>query len=81
MLSRAGGALVAAGWQDNQVEIVPFKQTAYLIAEVIAIPLTGLLTRVSGVPMLEHRLKKNRPGYEDYLRQTSSFFPWPPKKN
>lgn len=26
------GALVAAGWQDNQVEIVPFKQTAYLIA-------------------------------------------------
>lgn len=43
--------------------------------------LTFLLTRVSGVPMLEHRLKKNRPGYEDYLRRTSSFFPRPPRKN
>ncbi|MFM7027506.1 MAG: DUF1295 domain-containing protein [Chakrabartia sp.] len=42
--------------------------------------LTFLLTRVSGVPMLEHRLKKNRPGYEEYLRRTSSFFPLPPKK-
>ncbi|WP_374529110.1 M20/M25/M40 family metallo-hydrolase [Novosphingobium sp.] len=26
------GALVAAGWKDSEVEIVPFKQTAYLIA-------------------------------------------------
>ena len=42
--------------------------------------ITFLLTRVSGVPMLEHRLKKNRPGYEEYLRRTSSFFPLPPKK-
>lgn len=43
--------------------------------------ITYLLTRVSGVPILEHRLKKYRPGYEDYLRRTSSFFPWPPKKD
>ncbi len=43
--------------------------------------LTFLLTRVSGVPMLEHRLKKNRPGYEAYLRRTSSFFPWPPRRD
>lgn len=41
--------------------------------------LTVLLTRVSGVPMLEHRLKKNRPEYDAYLRRTSSFFPWPPR--
>lgn len=41
--------------------------------------LTFLLTRVSGVPMLEHRLKKNRPDYDAYLRRTSSFFPWPPR--
>ena len=41
--------------------------------------LTWLLTRLSGVPMLEHALKKRRPGYEDYIRRTSSFFPWPPK--
>jgi steroid 5-alpha reductase family enzyme len=41
--------------------------------------LTWLLTRLSGVPMLEHGLKKKRPGYEDYIRRTSSFIPWPPK--
>jgi steroid 5-alpha reductase family enzyme len=51
------------------------------LASIIGpILLTFLLTRVSGVPMLEHRLKKNRPGYAEYLRRTSSFFPWPPKK-
>jgi steroid 5-alpha reductase family enzyme len=41
--------------------------------------ITYLLTRLSGVPMLEHGLKKSRPGYEDYVRRTSGFFPWPPK--
>lgn len=41
--------------------------------------ITWLLTRMSGVPMLEYSLKKNRPGYEDYIRRTSSFFPRPPK--
>jgi steroid 5-alpha reductase family enzyme len=43
--------------------------------------ITWLLTRLSGVPMLEHRLKKNRPGYDDYIRRTSGFLPLPPKKS
>lgn len=41
--------------------------------------ITWLLTRMSGVPMLEYSLKKNRPGYADYIRRTSGFVPWPPK--
>lgn len=41
--------------------------------------LTWLLTRLSGVPMLEYGLKKSRPEYDDYIRRTSSFLPWPPK--
>lgn len=41
--------------------------------------LTFLLTRVSGVPMLEHQLRKTRPAYADYVARTSSFFPWWPK--
>lgn len=41
--------------------------------------ITWLLTRMSGVPMLEYSLKKSRPGYQDYIRRTSSFFPLPPK--
>jgi steroid 5-alpha reductase family enzyme len=38
-----------------------------------------LLMRVSGVPLLERSLKQRRPGYEDYVRRTSAFFPWPPE--
>ena len=41
--------------------------------------MTVLLTRVSGVPMLEHSMAKRRPGYEEYVRRTSAFFPRPPK--
>lgn len=38
------------------------------------------LVRVSGVPMLERSMTKRRPGYDEYKRRTSSFFPRPPKK-
>lgn len=37
-----------------------------------------LLMRVSGVTLLEKTLKA-RPGYEDYVRRTSAFFPRPPR--
>ncbi len=52
-----------------------------LFAIIGPILLTVLLTRVSGVPMLERALKTTRPGYENYLRRTSAFFPLPPKKS
>lgn len=39
-----------------------------------------LLLRVSGVTLLESSLKSRIEGYEQYIRQTSSFFPRPPKK-
>ena len=42
--------------------------------------MTFLLTRVSGVPMLEHSMAKRRPGYEEYVRRTSAFIPRPPRK-
>jgi steroid 5-alpha reductase family enzyme len=42
--------------------------------------LSFTLTRWSGAPMLEHSLKKHRPGYDDYIRRTSGFFPLPPKR-
>lgn len=59
--------------------LVAAETTLGLYAVIGPMLITFLLMRVSGVPMLEHRLKKNRPGYEDYLRRTSSFFPWPPR--
>ena len=43
--------------------------------------LSFTLTRWSGAPMLEKSLKKHRPDYEDYIRRTSGFFPWPPKRS
>ena len=40
--------------------------------------MTWLLLRVSGVAMLE-RTMKVKPGYEEYMKNTSAFFPWFPK--
>ncbi len=41
--------------------------------------LTTLLTKWSGVPLLEHGMAKTRPGYADYVKRTSAFIPMPPK--
>lgn len=39
-----------------------------------------LLIRVSGVRLLESSLRKRVGGYEEYVRDTSAFFPLPPKR-
>jgi steroid 5-alpha reductase family enzyme len=39
-----------------------------------------LLTRWSGVPTVEGRIRRRRPGYEDYVKRTSAFVPWFPKR-
>jgi steroid 5-alpha reductase family enzyme len=49
------------------------------LAVISPITITFLLLFVSGVPLLEKSMK-NRPGYADYARRTSIFFPWFPKK-
>lgn len=33
-----------------------------------------------GQELVERRMLKKRPGYEDYVRRTSGFFPWPPRR-
>jgi steroid 5-alpha reductase family enzyme len=42
--------------------------------------MTVLLMRVSGVPLLERRMKRTRPDYEQYAARTSAFVPMPPKE-
>jgi steroid 5-alpha reductase family enzyme len=37
------------------------------------------LTRWSGMPTVEGRMRRRKPDYEDYARRTSAFIPWPPK--
>ena len=41
--------------------------------------ITFLLTRVSGIPMLEKKYRGNAE-FEEYARKTSAFFPWFPKE-
>jgi steroid 5-alpha reductase family enzyme len=42
--------------------------------------MTYLLLRVSGVTLLESRLRKSKPNYEEYCRRTSSFIPMRPSQ-
>lgn len=42
--------------------------------------LTVLLTRWSGIPTIEGRMRRKRPDYEDYVRRTPAFVPWLPKR-
>jgi len=42
--------------------------------------MTGLLVRVSGIPLLEPHLESTRPGYAEYARRTSAFVPLPPSE-
>ena len=44
------------------------------------IVMTFFLLKISGVAMLEVKLKKSKPQYAEYIRTTSSFIPMPPKK-
>ena len=45
------------------------------------IVMSVLLIRVSGKAMLEKTIGKRRPGYDDYVRRTSGFFPMPPRRS
>jgi steroid 5-alpha reductase family enzyme len=42
--------------------------------------MTELLTRVSGVKLLEETLTETKPGYREYVETTSPFVPWFPRK-
>lgn len=44
------------------------------------IVMTYFLLNVSGVPMLERKMADRRPEYAEYIRRTSSFVPWPPRR-
>jgi steroid 5-alpha reductase family enzyme len=42
--------------------------------------MTALIIKVSGVALLEKTLNSTKPGYQEYVRKTSAFIPWFPKK-
>jgi steroid 5-alpha reductase family enzyme len=42
--------------------------------------LTWSILGMMGKELVERRMLKKRPGYQDYVSRTSGFFPWPPKR-
>jgi steroid 5-alpha reductase family enzyme len=42
--------------------------------------MTLLLMRVSGVTLLEKKLRETRPDYRRYAEETNAFFPWRPRR-
>ncbi len=44
------------------------------------IVMAWLLLKLSGIPMVEEQMIRERPGYAEYVRSTSALIPWPPKK-
>lgn len=59
--------------------LVAAARPANVLVILSPIVMTVLLTRVSGVPLLEKSLTRRREGYADYIARTSSFVPRPPK--
>jgi steroid 5-alpha reductase family enzyme len=42
--------------------------------------ITLVLLKMTGIPLTEQELVKNRPGYSEYVKRTSAFVPWLPVK-
>jgi steroid 5-alpha reductase family enzyme len=42
--------------------------------------LTWTLMKWSGAPTIEGSMRRKKPDYEDYIRRTAAFFPWPPRQ-
>jgi steroid 5-alpha reductase family enzyme len=42
--------------------------------------ITAVLLKMTGIPLTEGTIIKNRPGYREYIRRTSAFIPWFPRK-
>ena len=59
--------------------LVAAARPANVLVILSPVVMTVLLTRVSGVPLLEKSLTRRREGYADYIARTSSFVPRPPK--
>lgn len=61
------------------IAIVSAESGTGVIGFIGPVVMTFFLMKVSGVPMLERSMAKRKPGYADYMRRTSAFFPRPPK--
>jgi steroid 5-alpha reductase family enzyme len=68
----------AAAWWG--IWIVAASSWAGVASVVGPIAMTIFLTKVTGVALNEKGMRASKPGYDEYVRRTSGFFPMPPKK-
>lgn len=61
---------------------VPLAMAAPYWWATLAAPLVMafLLTKISGMPLLEKEMAARKAGYAEYMRETSALIPWPPKR-
>ncbi len=64
-------------WWGIFLFLIPFPY--WIIGAIGPITITVLILGVSGIPLLEKHYKGNK-AYEKYQKQTSAFFPAPPKR-
>lgn len=62
------------------ISLVAFSAWPGVLTALSPVLMTWLLARGTGKPLLERDIAERRPGYADYVRRTSGFFPLPPKK-
>jgi steroid 5-alpha reductase family enzyme len=56
-------------------------ETATGVGSIVGpILLTWTLMKWSGAPTVEGSMRRKKPDYEDYIRRTAAFFPWPPRQ-
>ncbi len=60
--------------------LIALHHPAGLVGLIGVVLITVNLVKGTGAKLLERSIGKRRPGYEDYVRRTSGFFPLPPKK-
>ncbi|OZM81218.1 DUF1295 domain-containing protein [Pseudonocardia sp. MH-G8] len=68
----------AAVWWG--LTVLALHHRAGLAGLIGAALMTWLLVRGTGAKLLESSITERRPGYADYVRRTSGFFPLPPKR-
>ncbi len=60
--------------------LIAAETTPGLFSVISPILLTFILVKWSGAALLERRMKRSRPEYEDYIRRTSGFIPMLPRR-
>ena len=61
--------------------LVAAQQWAGAVTILSPIVMTWFVAAKTGKPLLERGMMKTKPGYADYVRRTSGFFPLPPRKD